>query len=556
MSSISERLEKQAETLFNNLAGWELKAMRRIGERIKSIGSLSMADLQAINNAVWVKQDFKTIMKELADLTERDAAEVERIYSQMIEEQHEENRRLYDYRGKEFAPFEDNRQLKAIVRAFARTTAESMIGLSMSKAKRIGFVDKNNNFIAFEKDYKKVLDKAAMSVTTGTGDFNSEMRDALKELGGSGLRVDYGGGVTRRLDSMVRQNILWGAKQVSVEYSELIGEELRCDGIEIDWHTNPRPSHEFMQGRQYSLEGEKTVNGVTYEGADKALEALSDYGCLHFKTPIILGVSEPRFAPKELERLNRENAKQIEIDGVTKSGYEWKQTMRRLEAETRKTKEQMAILKASGDKEGVRQLRDKLNAINEKYYKVAKASGIKAQPQRMSIVKGNTGKIVDNAAKSGIINYAKGVDIFNDYGAPEHAKITADSILRELETSPIGKEAVKYMQESGIRPRLIYEKQLHANRGLQTGDDIQIFVANVKHDKDAAQAVIHELTHRKYDMGNCQWAEVNCFLAERMHYTGKVMLSDSEKKMIIKRVKEAYTNLQWKRGGYFNGKKF
>lgn len=553
MSSITEKLEEQAELLFRNVAGWEINALRRIGERVKSIGSLSMADLQAIDNAVWVKQDFKAVIKELADLTEQDAAEIENIYSQMIEELHEENRQLYDYRSKKFIPFEDNRQLKAIVRAYARTTAETMIGLSMSKAKQIGFVDKNNNFIAFEKDFKKVLDKAVMSVTAGTGDFNSEMRDSLKELGGSGLRVDYGGGVTRRIDSMVRQNILWGAKQASVEYSELIGEELSCDGIEIDWHTNPRPSHEFMQGKQYSLDGEKTVNGVTYESADKALEALSDYGCLHFKTPIILGVSEPRFTKEELERLNLENAKPIEIDGVTKSGYEWKQTMRRLETEARKTKEQAEILKASGDKEGVRQLRDRLNAINEKYNKIAEASGIKAQPQRMSIVKGKT---VDNTAKSGIINYAKSIDIFNDYGAPENAKITADSILKELETSPIGKEAVKYMQESGIRPRLVYGKQLHTNRGEQIGDNIQIFVSNLKHDRDAAQAVVHELTHHKYNIGNCQWAEVVCCMSEKMHIERRFELTEHEKRNLIKLVKTAYPELKWKKGGYNGGHKF
>ena len=44
-----------------------------------------------------------------------------------------------------------------------------------------------------------MLDKAVMSVATSTGDFGSEMRETLKELGGSGLRVDYGGGVTRRV---------------------------------------------------------------------------------------------------------------------------------------------------------------------------------------------------------------------------------------------------------------------------------------------------------------------------------------------------------------------
>ena len=387
MNQISERLEKQADKLFNNVAGWERKALKRIGERVKRIKSLSYADLKAINNATIAKQDVNAVLDELAILTEQNAKETKRIYSEMIDAQHEENKRLYDYRNKPFVPFAENKQLQAIVSAYARTTAETMVKLSMTKAKQIGTIDTRGNFIPLEKNFVQVLDKAVMSVATGTGDFGSEMRDVLKELGGSGIRVDYGGGVTRRLDTMVRQNLLWGAKQASVEYNDMIGEELGCDGIEIDWHSNPRPSHEFMQGKQYSLDGKKTVNGVTYEDAGPALQALSDYGCLHFKTPIILGVSEPTYSSEELKRLNEENARPITIDGVTKSGYEWEQSMRRLETEARKTREQMEILKSAGDKSGVQKLKDRLGAIDDKYYKIADASGIKAQPGRMGIVK-------------------------------------------------------------------------------------------------------------------------------------------------------------------------
>ncbi len=389
---VSERLERQADLLFRNIAGWERNALRRIGRRVKSIGKLSHADLQAINNAALVKQDMKVIMQELSIITGQNAAAVQNIYSEMMEAQHKENEPLYDYRGKKFKTVSESRELQAIVRAYARTTAKSMVNLSMTKAKKIGSIDKNGKFVALDKNFKAILDKAVMSISTGTGDFNSEMRDVLKELGGSGLRFNYGGGVIRRVDSMVRANLLWGAKQASVEYNEMIGEELGCDGIEIDWHSNPRPEHEFMQGRQFSLHGRKRINGVTYESADRALAALQDYGCLHFKTPIILGISEPTYTKEQLAELNRKNTKQVEIDGIKKTGYGWKQTMRRLETEGRRTREQMEILKASGDHEGVRQLKYKASAIEEKYTQIANATGIKAQREKMAIVKSNASK--------------------------------------------------------------------------------------------------------------------------------------------------------------------
>lgn len=189
----------------------------------------------------------------------------------------------------------------------------------------------------------------------------------------------------------------------------MIGEELGCDGIEIDWHSNPRPNHVFMQGKQYSLEGKKTVNGVTYESADAALEALEDYGCLHFKMSIILGVSEPAYSPEQLDELNRKNSEPIEIDGVTKSGYEWKQSMRRLETEARKCREQMTISKAAGNKDLERKYRQRLKSINNKYYEIADATGIKAQSEKMRVYGKTVGKLdsknsVAKSVKDGIIN--------------------------------------------------------------------------------------------------------------------------------------------------------
>lgn len=146
--------------------------------------------------------------------------------------------------------------------------------------------------------------------------------------------------------------------------------------------------------------GKKTINGITYESADEALERLQDYGCLHYKTPIILGVSEPRYSDKELAKLKRQDQEQKEVTfekqvngktvktSMSKTGYEWSQNMRMLETEARKEKEIINTLKASGDNIGAKQHRQRLNAINKKYNEIAEQTGISARLDRMSIVKG------------------------------------------------------------------------------------------------------------------------------------------------------------------------
>ncbi len=41
-----QRLEKQADLLFQNIAGWENSTLQRIGKRINRYGKLSLADIK------------------------------------------------------------------------------------------------------------------------------------------------------------------------------------------------------------------------------------------------------------------------------------------------------------------------------------------------------------------------------------------------------------------------------------------------------------------------------------------------------------------------------
>lgn len=390
MADIS-KLEQQADLLMQNVSGWEQNVLTRIGKRIKKYGKLSLADVKSINNIATVKQDMDAITKELAKVTGYNISQIEQMYGELLEEQHLANQPLYDYRGKKFVPFAENRELQAIARAYAKSTGETMINLSQIGGSNLGFIDKNGKFKAIEKMYTEALDKAVMQVSTGATDFHTAMRDTIVEMGGSGIRINYAdSGITRRLDTAVRQSLLWGAKQASIEYNEMIGQELGCDGIEIDYHSNPRPSHEIMQGKQYSIVGKKTINGVTYEdayeqGVDGSGGLLNDYGCLHYKTPIILGISEPRYNEKELARLKEQDKKTYEIDGKTVTGYEATQMMRRLETAIRNEKSIKNMAQAEGDKGQITKSNKKIKAYKVKYEEITNITGFYPETKRMSV---------------------------------------------------------------------------------------------------------------------------------------------------------------------------
>ena len=386
MADIS-KLEQHANLLMGNIIGWENNTLARIGKRIKTIGKMSVSDLQALNNVADVRGDMASIMRDLAKVTSQNVAQIYKMYSEVLEEQHLANKPLYDYRKKTFVPFAENTELQAMAKAYAKSTAETMVNLAKTKA--LCILDHNGNVKGLQKYYTNVLDKAVMQVSTGATDFHTAMRDSIVELGGSGVRVDYGGGVTRRLDTAVRQNLLWGAKQASVEYNTMIGEELGCDGVEVDAHSNPRESHRFMQGQQYSLHGKKTINGVVYEDfeASGASSALQDYGCLHYRTPILLGISEPRFSKKQLAEIEEQNNKEYTIGERTGNRYFWSQRMRNLESATREQKTIRDLARSSGDKFLVKKCNEIIKAYRQKYDEICNATGLSTELKRLSVPK-------------------------------------------------------------------------------------------------------------------------------------------------------------------------
>ena len=392
MADIS-RLEEQANLLFNNVAGWEQSTLQRIGKRIGKYGKLSLADVKSINNIAVVKSDMDAITKELAKVTGYNISQIEQMYSELLEEQHLANQPLYDYRGKKFVPFAENRELQAIARAYAKTTGETMINLAKTKA--LCVLGANGKPIGMQKYYTDVLDKAVMLVTTGATDFHTAMRDSIVELGGSGVRVDYGGGVTRRLDTVVRQNLLWGAKQASIEYNEMIGEELGCDGYEVDAHSSPRPSHMFVQGKQYCVGKSRTINGIKFIGFEEtdptspdgksASQALGEYGCLHYKTPILCGISEPRFSKEQLAQIEADNKKQYKVGNLEGNKYFFSQKMRSLESAIREQKDIKSVAQASGDKALFKKCNERIKAYKDKYTEITDATGLYPETKRMSV---------------------------------------------------------------------------------------------------------------------------------------------------------------------------
>lgn len=378
----TEKLEAYAQVIFDRENQFNKFTLETIGRRIKATGQLSAYDQQALKNIADISGDMDKITKELARVTKMNIADIEKIYAQVVNDGVNTYKPLYDFKGIKFKPITENDYAMKLVRHWAELTAGEMINLSHTKA--LGFVDDKGNFTQLAGAYQQTIDDAVVAVSSDTTDFNSAMAKTIEQLGGSGVQVWYGGGVHRSVEAMVRQNLLWGAKQAAQSYDDYVSDELGLDGFEVDAHAGCRPSHEFMQGKMYSYDGDKVINGVKYEDGADALAALEDYGCLHFKTGVLLGVSEPRYSKKELEKISQETTEKIEYNGTEKTLYEWKQAQRRLEREYRKSQTQSDMFKASGNNAKAKDYRERADAIRSTYDELtAKVSGLYDHSERM-----------------------------------------------------------------------------------------------------------------------------------------------------------------------------
>lgn len=391
MADISrlEQQERFADEYGDRIAEWELFAVALVCKELGRIGKMTPEQAKKYDAEKETKKTEKIILSALTTAVLLNIKDLSKTYTSLFDKWHKGNEYMYKYRGIPFVDIADNKGLQKIINAYSKKSGAEL--LDFTKTKAIKVLDANGKPVAFREHILKSFKEATDLVTSGKQDFYTTMRKTVLDLGGSGARVEYPNGLTRRIDTVVRQNMLYNGKMASREYNKQIGKELGTDGIEIDLHANSRPSHRFMEGKQYAKGHSVTVNGVHYDGAiDKGVydRLYVDYNCQHYETDIILGVSEPRYSSEELARLKAENERQYEINGIIKDGYGWSQVLRTLESNTRNAKDQINALQAFGNSQtDIDKLKAQIKSYRQKYNEICDVTGIKPDYRRMSIPK-------------------------------------------------------------------------------------------------------------------------------------------------------------------------
>ena len=426
-----------------------------IARRVAEAGQLTSTASYQVWRAQQLGLSQKEIKKRLQELLNTSGAEIEKLMTQSAEVGYS-----FDLKHLPTAaaiPFEENAAMQKLVSAAVKLAQEDFTNLTQT----LGMVDPYGHVQPLRDAYRQCMDYAFQQVFTGATDYNTAIRQATKNLADMGVRViDYESGVHTSLEAAVRRNIMGGLGLMQEQISQQNHDEMGADGWEISAHAASAPDHEPIQGRQYSDEAFKRLNG-------SLKRRIGTLNCGHAVFPIILGVSEPQYTPAELEAMRQQNAKGVTIEGRHYSLYEATQMQRKMERSIRKQKKRILVDKATGDEEKLQIDQTKLRMQNANYKKFSDAAGLRTQRERTFVA--GVGKQQSTRANS-IIASSKAPSNEQLYrpvtrGEPSSFQIRPDENISVRKVDSY--ENVYVSDKAQIKPRALHEINRNTDEAMK-----------------------------------------------------------------------------------------
>lgn len=362
---LSERQLRALLALFEaRMQGITDKYLALMGGHLKAIGGLKPSDAHRLTEMRRMGANVRTIQQDIARSAEANVADLAAVFGAVAAGDQEFAQQWFGGPSRIKGAPKNSTAIERVLKAQLRVTAQAFKNLSQTTIQSTA--------------YREAVDVAIQTVQTGVTDYASAIRGALRAAGNGGLSVQYPSGLTRRLDSAVRQNVLDGVRSLNNDILGQLGNEYGADGVELSAHALCAEDHLPYQGRQFSRKA--------FERLQASLpRPIGMWNCKHTIFPVVLGVSEPAHTPEELAAYARNSREAIEIDGRVKTRYEWTQEQRRTETAIRRQKDVANLAKASGDDVLRREAQSHINTLQEHYARISAGAGLTQQPERAAV---------------------------------------------------------------------------------------------------------------------------------------------------------------------------
>lgn len=430
-----ESVPQPIVSLFNDLEQTiMLDIIRRLQANNKEITRSADWQINRLYELGKSKEEIKSYIKNALNLSDE---QIDKVFSNVIRSGYARDKSLYDAVGKSFIPYEDNLQLQQLVNSMITQTKGELKNITGS----LGFALREPNstkltYTPLTDYYQNTLDKAITQIATGAFDYNTVLKNTVKEMTNSGLRyIDYDSGYSSRVSVAVRRAVLTGYNQVVANINESNAEKLETNYFETTYHSGARPTHQPWQGRVYSKEELVSVCGLG------TVTGLCGANCYHNYYPFIKGVSERTYTDEELNRMNQEDNEKREFRGKSYTKYEALQRQRKLETIMRAERQEIKLLTEGGaGDDDIMSANARYNKTSDEYARLSKAMNLPQQRQRVNIDGlGNIGAKLDKSSKAVKSNGTKttdnGVHKLSDSGDNTNFEKTIQNSKSNIEKS-------------------------------------------------------------------------------------------------------------------------
>ena len=281
--------------------------------RLKSEGNISSYTKAQIRNLTkrGGKEVFINALQKTNSLSAQRKKELINLFSEIGIDNVESYKSLYDYKDEklELSPSQIN-----ILNTMVKSTDKELKNFT----KTIAFSSQN--------EFVNAVDNMYFQVATGVIDFQKAFRKTTNDLAEKGITLPMKNGVNRSLEAAVRQNVMYGIRQSVQLINDDIGEQLGCDGVQINISPNCRPEHHVINGKRFRVKSKEWKDNK---------DLLKDYNCQHYATPIIYDIEDNIYSKAEIQRANN---KTIKYNNEEIPYYEATQKQRALERQVRNAK--------------------------------------------------------------------------------------------------------------------------------------------------------------------------------------------------------------------------
>lgn len=215
----------------------------------------------------------------------------------------------------------------------------------------------------------------------GNGRRDAVIAAVVAALALHGLRVDKGDGTSERFEYAVTHGFMHGYRKFVYEMRKVQGMEFGADGVQLSAHGDSAPDHAPYQGGMYTLEQFDKIQ------SDLPREFVTGAGCRHFTWPVVIGVDKPAYTEGELDAMYRSSMGATTYPGLsgrplTKTGYEWSQYRRSVEARCRELSTRLELQRQTGDERAVERTRRELSRVRAYYSGLSDATAYRPSEWR------------------------------------------------------------------------------------------------------------------------------------------------------------------------------